>query len=133
MDNLERAVAVLAIAPWILLAATAKRIPPVSVEVTPRVGLAPLDVTLSVHVTPDPDVRIVEWVFDCDSGYYARRQYSITGQLLPTYQVPLRRVPPGRCRSAGFITDRDAKTTTSALIDSCYAGPDVHCGGEGEN
>ena len=127
-DRLYRAVLVLAILPWIVLAIAAlKSPPPVSIALSPRLGLAPLTVKVTVHVEPHPRNRIVEWVIEGDTGYRSSRSYDIQSQPLPTYELSLPNVPPGHYMAVAFLTDDKAKTVQSAVVESCFSGGQTRC------
>ena len=130
-DRLYRAMTVLAILPWIVLAIAAlKAPPPVSIALSPRVGLAPLTVKVSVHVEPNPRNRIVEWVIEGDSGYRSSRSYDVQSQPLPTYEMKLPNVPPGHYMAVAFLTDDHAQTVQSAVVEACFSGQNVSCSAE---
>ncbi len=130
-DRLYRAMTVLAILPWIVLALAAlKAPPPVSIALSPRVGFGPLTVKVSVHVEPHPRNRIVEWVIEGDTGFRSSRSYDAQSQPLPTYQMELRNVPPGHYMAVAFLTDDHAITVQSGVAEACFSGNGLSCSDE---
>ena len=127
MDWTERVAAAMTLTAMVLLAGSARKVKPVEIRVSPRFGFAPAKLTVTVHVEPNPDNRVVEWVIEGDTGYRAGRGYDPEAQPLPTMQIVLPSVPAGHYQAVAFLTDAKAKTTQSEVVEVCVTGSGISC------
>jgi hypothetical protein len=97
----------------------------VSVDVYPRVVMAPASVRLIARVTPAAENRLLTITLDCPN-FYDSTEIELEGLNAPkTHQMPvLEGIPAGECEALAVVTTADGKTVRSAPQVLVVAGGD---------
>jgi hypothetical protein len=107
----------------LLAAGTLDASEPLSMAVSPAQSFAPTNLTIRVHVDPDPDNRTLEIVAD-SGGYYRSSQIQIDRADAPrTISIEIPNVPGGDYEVRGVLINsagkrRAAARTHAIVIDA---------------
>lgn len=95
----------------------------VTLEVYPRVAMAPAALKLTAKVEPQAKNRLLAVVLDCER-FYDSTSFELEGAMAAkTYQLRLiEGIPEGPCRAQAFVFDDQGKMTSSTPVDVSIVG-----------